>query len=133
MAVPELVIPIVAIIVPFLFVGFIVGMKFYNDLRTRQLHHETIRLALEKGQPLPPELLNLRDSAVSKPKSNDRRAGLILIAVGAGLYLFFWGMSDFGGIGGAGVRWVALIPGLIGVALLVNWALDQRGKKDDKT
>ena len=130
---PELIIPVVAIVTPFVFVGFIVGMKIFNDLKTKELHHETIRRALEKGQTLPPELLNVRDSAAMKPKSNDRRAGLILIAVGAGLYFFFGGMTDFGGIHSAGLRWVALIPGLIGVALLINWALESRDKKDGET
>jgi hypothetical protein len=132
--IPALIVPVVAIVIPFVFVGFIVGMKFFNDLKARELHHETIRRALEKGQTLPPELLNMRDSAAIKPKSNDRRAGLILIAVGAGLFFFFGGVTDFGGIhGGTGMRWVGLIPGLIGVALLINWALERNDKKDGET
>jgi hypothetical protein len=29
-----------------------------------------------------------------------------------------------------GVKWLALIPGLVGVALLINWALERGGKND---
>lgn len=117
---------VVAFAIPFLFVIALVGMKFLNERKTRELQHETIRLALEKGQPLPAELFNLKTGNREKPKSNDRRTGLILVAVGAGLYLFLGELKD------PAVRWVALIPGLIGVALLSNWVLERRTNGDEQ-
>src|SRR3954465_1519910 len=62
--------------------------------RRQAMWHETARLALEKGQPLPrlPE-----DEAVEpverrvRDGRNDFRSGLILIAIGAGLYVFLGG------------------------------------------
>ncbi len=140
-------IPIVAIVMPFFFVVAILLMKHISDQKARQLQHDTIRLALEKGQPLPPELLNpsaLNPESIKtlgsdgKPKSNDRKAGLILIAVGASLFLFLGGadslfnLQSTGGIHHlGGMQWVGLIPGFIGVALLVNWMLERTEKKDD--
>ena len=114
----------IAIVTPFIFVIAIVAINQLNARKKAELHHETIRLALEKGQPLPPELLNPPVAAEPKTKVSDRKSGLILIAVGIGLYAFF------AGIGGdlripAGVRWVGLIPGLIGVALLINWYFEK--------
>jgi hypothetical protein len=123
---------IIAIITPFVFVIAIVAINHLNARKKAELHHETIRLALEKGQPLPPELLSPPAAAEPKAKVSDRKSGLILIAVGIGLYFFFLG------IGGAlnlppGVQWVALIPGLIGVALLINWVLERGGARNDKS
>ncbi len=122
---------IIAIITPFAFVVAIVAMNHYNARKKAELHHETIRLALEKGQPLPPELLNPPAAAEPKRKSDDRKSGLILIAVGMGLYFFFSaGMAELRI--SQGMRWVALIPGLIGVALLINSAFERGGAKNDQ-
>jgi UDP-N-acetylenolpyruvoylglucosamine reductase len=52
---------------------------------------------------------------------------MIAIAVGIGLYVFFNAMQAEGVPDG--VKWLALIPGLVGVALLLNWALE-RGEKN---
>lgn len=123
---------VIAIITPFVFVIAIVAINHLNARKKAELRHETIRLALEKGQPLPPELLNPPVAAEPKSKVSDRKSGLILIAVGVGLYAFF------AGIGGdlrvpMGVRWVGLIPGLIGVALLINWYFEKDGPKNGKS
>lgn len=86
---------------------------FISAFRRQKLWHETARIALEKGQPLPP----LSDE--DKPKSERRnagtdiRSGLILIAVGGGLYLFM------GNVAGEKISHIGAIPGFIGVALLL--------------
>ncbi len=96
--------------------GLIIGLilpvaAIYFHNRRQQLWHETARLALEKGQPLP----SLPD-AVSNQKlpGNDIRSGLILIAVGAGLILFFYN---------SWLRYLGAIPGCIGLALFLYGAL----------
>jgi hypothetical protein len=100
------------------------GLGMYFHHRRQALWHETARIALEKGQPLPP----LQDGPTDKPddhKNNDFRGGLVLVAVGAGLYLFlnaFLGHA-FGLVGA--------IPGFIGVALLLYGLLNVLfGRKD---
>ncbi len=94
-----------------------------EKLQKRRLRHELLRIALEKGQPLPPELLD--EKTAERAERDDRRSGLIALAVGLALYLFL-GLL----IPTAGVKWVALIPGFIGLALLLNWALERGG--DDR-
>ena len=93
-------------------VTIIGGLLIAN--RRQAMWHETARVALEKGQPLPrmPD-----EDDEEKPAKNeaggDIRAGLILIAVGAGLYVFL------GSMGGSRIGYVGAIPGFIGVALLL--------------
>ena len=87
----------------------IAAIYFYH--RRQQLWHETARIALEKGQPLP--MLPENVSTVKSP-GNDIRSGLILIAVGAGLIVFFYY---------SWLRYLGAIPGCIGVALLLYGVL----------
>jgi hypothetical protein len=107
--------------------AFVLGVLLIDMLGKAQkekLRHETVRQALEKGQPLPPGLLEGKQ--VQKAR-DDRRGGLMAIAVGIALFVFFSalrpeGMPD-------GIKWISLIPGLVGVAMLINWALE-RGEKN---
>jgi hypothetical protein len=106
-----LIIPIVVLILGTVIV--VAGMITHN--RNRQMWHETARLALEKGQPLPPlhEDREPKRSQKWGDASDDIRAGLICIAVGAALYLFL------GSFIGGGLGYVGAIPGFIGIALLL--------------
>lgn len=128
----------IAIVVPVVAIIFgcsiaLAGMYFQHQ--KKKLLHDTARLALEKGQPLPPDLISKLscDESVEKPAAprrpiDDIRTGLILIAVGFGIYLFFFALSV------EKMRFAGAIPGLIGVALLlfgiVSAAL-ARNKADD--
>jgi hypothetical protein len=90
----------------------------------RQRWHETARIALEKGLPIP-SMPNPEDGCESpdRPGAASRQkqmmgfvtAGLINIAVGIGLYI---GLAHLPG-GAQEVRYFALIPGLVGAALLI--------------
>lgn len=98
----------------------IIGGLVITD-RNRKMRHETIRLALEKGQSIPENLLRDDEHGRrnrTRPR-NDRRTGLILIAVGVGVFLFFHYA------GGEEGQWLGAIPGLIGVALLINWLFER--------
>lgn len=94
----------------------------------QKLWHETARLALEKGQPLPPAL----DASASRPASRpadgpgrDLRAGLICIGAGVGLFLFFDALL------GRWMAYVGAIPGFVGVALVLYAILTMAfGRKD---
>jgi hypothetical protein len=94
------------------------GMYFHH--RRQELWHETARIALEKGQPLP-ALPNDEPSPVDRERAetkNDFRSGFVLIAVGIGLYIFLTGFL------GISLGRVGAIPGLIGVALLLYAVLN---------
>ena len=118
-------VPIVASVAPFIFVICVLAIKALREFQEQRLRHETIRLAIERGQTLPPELL--APSKGGGGQSDDRKAGLILIAVAIGVALFFHGFPFPPDAQVAhGVVWLASIPGLIGVALLINWVLNRR-------
>jgi hypothetical protein len=91
-------------------VGVVMGVK--QRVKRNQMMHETIRQMIEKGQPIPPELLQ-----PTEPQQGlhcDLRRGLICIAVGIGLGALLLARDD--------KDWpVALIPLLIGLAFLATW------------
>lgn len=95
-------------------------MAFKEKLQKRSLRYELLKIALEKGQPLPAELLDEKTS--DRVQRDDRRSGIILVAIGIALYVFL-GLL----VPAYAVKWVALLPGFIGLALLLNWALERRG------
>lgn len=112
----------IAIVVPVVGIIFgcsvaIAGIYFHHQ--KQKLLHETARLSLERGQPIPPDILAQmtrdEDAKPSGPRrpADDIRTGLILIGVGAGVYLFFEAL------GVEKMRFVGAIPGFIGVALLL--------------
>jgi len=111
---PSIFIVLISIVGPLFFAAFVIGATFYYKHTREQLWHETARLALEKGQPLPersdPEV---QTRVEVRSGRNDIRSGLILIAVGFGLAVFF------GGVHAREVMGIGAIPGFIGVALLL--------------
>jgi hypothetical protein len=111
-----------------LFVAVIIVTSHWFKNQERQRWHETARIALEKGQPIPSRADLLDEKVVDKLLATSRPAatcrhrqvmgfvagGLINVAVGVGLY---FGLAHMPGAEDA--RYFALIPGLIGVALLI--------------
>jgi hypothetical protein len=69
----------------FLFCGAVVIGTLYFRNRAREMRHQTIRIALEKGQPLPPDLLE-----VPRRPGSDLATGVKLIALGGGISLFLY-------------------------------------------
>ena len=104
-----------------LLVGFglpilLVAIVLYYKHRRQQMTHETIVRLAEKGVPVPPELLLARPE-----RHSGLRGGLVLIALGIGLSLFFLER---------GREWsIGLIPGLMGVALLIAWVIEGRSRE----
>jgi hypothetical protein len=97
-----------------LFMG--VSLYFRNQEEKRM--HETARLALERGQPIP--TFSPGWAAPQTPAARQNSwiglliGGLVNIAVGSGLYVMLASMP-----GAYVARYCALIPGLVGVALLL--------------
>ncbi len=116
-------IPIVAIVFLSIFgapvvIVIMIGMFTLLVSRMRQ---RTIRMMLEKGQPVPAELLAPGTRAVRQ--RSDVRRGVIWAMVGIGLMIFFGAVNDWEG----GVWSLGLIPFLIGLGYLLVWKLE--GKK----
>lgn len=117
-----IIIPVAAIILA----GVITvsGMYFHN--RRREMWHETARIALEKGQPLPPlgpdYAEEERERSKDRDANHDVRGGMVLIAVGAGLWLLFSGIVP-------NLRYIGAIPGFIGIALLLYALLTRKDRQ----
>ena len=100
--------------------AIVIVPRWFKSLE-RQKMAETVRVAIENGQPLPPEVIAALTAAnrpVRAPGS-DLRRGVTLVAVGLGL-------AAMGLVIGAGEHealhpliGVAAIPGFIGLAMIV--------------
>ncbi len=115
------------------FVAAVILVPNYLRHRDRQQMHETLRIAYEKGQPVPPELIEaLQSKTPIRPMSTpdrDLRMAIILIAVGLGFaglgYGLWYGLMTVDDtaayISGGSTAGFGAIPGLIGVGYLVLW------------
>jgi hypothetical protein len=119
--VPWIAIPIVLIVFLTIF-GLpvaIVGTILYFSFSKSRAMHKTVRMMVEKGQPVPEALLN--PPPVIRQRS-DLRRGVVLLMVGAGLMVFFGAVNEWEG----GVWSLGIIPFLIGLGYLLVWRLDVR-------
>ncbi len=117
-------IPIVAIVFMSIFgapvlIVMVIGVFALIGNRMRQ---RTIRMMVEKGQPVPAELLAPEVRRVRR--RSDVRRGVIWTMVGLGLMIWLAAVNDWEG----GVWSFGLIPFLIGLGYLIVWKLE--GKKD---
>jgi Domain of unknown function (DUF6249) len=117
-------IPIVAIVFLSIFgapvlIVLTIGMFALIGNRMRQ---RTIRMMVEKGQPVPAELLAPVTRGVRR--RSDVRRGVVWTMVGLGLMIWIAAVNDWEG----GAWSFGLIPFLIGLGYLIIWKLE--GKKD---
>src|ERR1700722_18146768 len=97
------IVPILGIL---MIIAIVIGplwIRSYFAARERAQMHETLRVAYEKGQPVPPELIEKLTAPAQRPSyvggpggaDADLRRAIILIAVGLGLVGLgaglFWG------------------------------------------
>jgi hypothetical protein len=122
--IPDVVIPIVAITLLTVFGApvLIVGLIMYFSFSRSRAMHRTVRMMVEKGQPVPEALLN---PPPAQRQRSDVRRGVVLTMIGIGLMAFFGAVNDWEG----GSWTLGLIPFLIGVGYLLVWKLDT--KKDN--
>ena len=109
------VVAIVAMMASFGLPLALVALVLYFRHRRLRMNHETITRLAEKGLPIPPELME-------PPRRGNAglRGGLVLVALGIALSFFFAGWGPGWSIG--------LIPGLMGVALLVAWKIESKSR-----
>jgi hypothetical protein len=117
-------IPIVAIVFLSIFgapVLIVIMIGIFAVLMSR-MRQRTIRMMVEKGQPVPAELLAPAARAVRR--RSDVRRGVIWAMIGLGAMIFFGAVNDWEG----GIWSLGLIPFLIGLGYLIVWKLET--KKD---
>src|SRR5213080_823472 len=117
-------IPIVAIVFLSIFGApvLIVATIGIFALIGNRMRQRTIRMMVEKGQPVPAELLAPEVRRVRR--RSDVRRGVIWTMVGLGLMVWLAAVNDWEG----GVWSFGLIPFLIGLGYLIVWKLEN--KKD---
>jgi len=113
-------IPLVAVSMPFIMVIAIVVVPAMLKSRERREMQATLRAAIEKGQPLPPEMIDAmtKNVKVAPTSLSDIRTGIIWLAVGLGIGLvgFIAGYED-ADFFHPGLAFAA-IPSVIGLAYI---------------
>jgi hypothetical protein len=110
----ETLVAITAMLVTFGLPLLMVAIVLVYKHRKLRMQHETILKLAEKGLPVPPQLLEPSRGA----RNQGLRGGLVLLALGAGLSIYFLEKGGAWSIG--------LIPGLMGAALLVAWWIESK-------
>ena len=104
----------------FVAIAVIYCVKYYFAHRTRQDVQSTVRVALERGDPLTPELLD-RLVQAPPPKRTDLRRGVIGIGLGTGLGVFGLVVGEPDAV--RPMLAVGMVPLLLGLAYLILWRL----------
>lgn len=94
----------------------VVGGGLFHSYRKEKQRHETLRLMVERGATIPPELLVPRKRVVS-----DLRKGILLLGAGAGLIPSLLLLSH------TPHAWtLGLLPIFVGLGYLITWKLERR-------
>lgn len=115
----------VEILVPvalFAMIAAIVVVPSWFKSRERRDLQETVRHALDKGQELPAELVETIAKSTRKPPATahtDLRAGVIWLAVAAGIAAFGWMVGFEDGDAVYPLMGLAAIPGFLGLAFVI--------------
>lgn len=138
---PGEIIPVVGTAFFWSFLAAVIIVPIYFRHRDRVSMHETLRIAFEKGVPLPPELITALQTNLATrtipTREGDLRRAIVLIGVGLGMailgYFLWYGLMSVDDtaayITGACVAGAGAIPGLIGVAYLILWATKPKTSK----
>ncbi|MDP3379224.1 MAG: DUF6249 domain-containing protein [Brevundimonas sp.] len=119
-------IPVVAILAVFgTITAIVVGPSWLKSRERREIQ-TTVRAAIDKGQPLPPEVIEALSKDITKnlpSRTRDIRRGIIWLAVGIGIAGFGL-VQDLGDQNwsdniGNGMLGIAVIPATIGLAFLI--------------
>lgn len=110
----EIIVPVV------MFIGLTVvfSLLFWFRYRARHEMQETLRVALDKGQDLTPEIIDRLGHPKAAP-DKDLRLGVIWLAVAVGLVLIGFAVPDQGGDALRGLLAGAAFPFAIGVAYMI--------------
>lgn len=110
----EVLLAVLGMLISFSLPLLLVGMILYFKHRKLKMTHDAIARLAERGLPVPPELL-------APPQSTRRpglRGGLVLVGLGIALAFF---------LGQVGGPWsIGLIPGLMGLGLLIATMIESR-------
>ncbi len=111
----------------FVMIALIFFIVMYFKQRSRAEMQQTIRLALEKGNELTPEIIS-RLGEPEPNKNRDLRRALIWLALAVGLALCGFFVPDPSGNALRGTLAGAAFPFAIGVAYMIMWRYGERNE-----
>ncbi|WP_447910111.1 DUF6249 domain-containing protein [Brevundimonas bullata] len=106
----------------FIMIGAIVIVPTWLKSKERKEMQGTLRAAIEKGQPLPPEVIDALSKDNIKPPATaarDLRVGVILLSVSLGIAIFGYAMSFAEMDALYPIVGLAAVPGMIGLAFII--------------
>ena len=125
-----MILPVLTLTMPFIFVIIILWLGIEEKRKRNQLQADLYAKALEKGQSIPADLF-----AEPKKKRKPLNTGIICIAAGIGISLFFWlwsvsftQLDEIVPVVFRSVATVGIIPFLIGIAFVIIHFIEK--KKD---
>jgi hypothetical protein len=119
--------------VPLAFIAFLAAIIIVPNVlkyRDRARMHETMRAAFERGQPVPPEVIQALQTDVKPTRRPDidLRWAVILIGLSLGLVAMSFSLAHFDEDAMYGTMSSAAIPGFIGLGFLVLWFFGRNSK-----
>ena len=120
----HILVPLVSVVVVFGAIVGVFGTFFLYLQRRNQTLHETVRLMVEKGVAIPPELLAPPERKAPQRVRNDHRKGWTLTGVGVGLIC----MAMFSDHGPGKLGVVGFIPLFLGIAFLMVARFERKNK-----
>ena len=108
-------------------IAAIVIVPRYFQSMERQKMADTLRAAIEKGQPLPTEVVDAISSGVKTPPSpqRDLRTGIIWVGVGVGLAAMGYALSFEDAEATFPLIGIAAFPTFIGLAFIAMYFLNR--------
>lgn len=106
----------------FLFIAIVAALWVFSHYNFKKRHtaHETVRLAIEKGQEVSPELVE-RMSFLNDPAKSDLRRGVLLIAFAVAFVMLGAIMPNDEPEAIRGVFAISSFPIVLGLAYLGLW------------
>ncbi len=112
-------------IVLFLTIGGVFALAFYLKYKARHDVQHTVRLAIERGEALSPELIETLATSIASPYA-DLRRGVIFLALGAAGFAFAALLGEEDAM--SPIMAVSTFPIVIGLAYLGLWFFIGRGR-----
>jgi hypothetical protein len=122
---------VIGAMIPIFFFAMIAAIvivpRYFRSIE-RQKMAETLRVAIERGQPLPSEVVDAMSSNVKTPPTpqRDLRTGIIWLGVGVGLGAMGWALSFEDPDATLPLVGIACFPAFIGLAFIVMSFLNRK-------